>query len=153
AHRPGRHLDLPGYRVVDRLHDAALGKRCIVHQLERVEYGACRNAGGTEQLHCLFLAVLPGKVGDERIDLCAALAARLLGVVTRITAEILAADDLEQALPMLRVGTAAEDIPVIVRPAGLARVKRTGREPAGSRSACAAAHHRSSAELSAGERH
>src|SRR5260370_42692052 len=42
-HRPGRHLDLAGGRVLDRLHDAARFERRIVHQLERVETRAGRH--------------------------------------------------------------------------------------------------------------
>src|SRR6516164_538898 len=38
THWPSRHLDLAGRGVVDRLHDAALGERRVVHQLQGVEH-------------------------------------------------------------------------------------------------------------------
>ena len=47
-----------------------------------------------------------------------------LRVVARVADQILAADHLEQALPVLGIGAAAEDVDVVVRPAGLARVER-----------------------------
>src|SRR5262249_58940106 len=46
THWPGRHLDLAGRGVVDRLHDAALGERRVVHQLEGIEHRPRRHAGG-----------------------------------------------------------------------------------------------------------
>src|SRR6267154_3249767 len=76
AHRPGRHLDLAGGRVLDRLHDAARFERRIVHQLERVEYRAGRHPGLADQLHRLFLGVLAGPRRDQLVDLGGALAAR-----------------------------------------------------------------------------
>src|SRR5262249_58713171 len=105
-------------------------ERRVVHQLERVEHRPRRYAGGADQLHRLFLGVLPGPGGDDLVDLRRAFAALGLGVVARVAAQVLAADDLEQALPVLGVGTAADDIDVIVRPARLAGVERAGREPA-----------------------
>src|SRR5262245_39100110 len=132
AHRPGWHLDLAGRGVVDGLHDAALRKGGIVHEFQRVEYSACWHASGTEQLHGLFFAVLSRPGGDDLVDLRTTLAACLLCVVARITTEVLATDDLEQALPVFGVGAAAEDIYVVVRPTRFAWVKRTGREAARS---------------------
>ena len=101
------------------------------------------------QLHRLFLGVLAGPGGDDLVDLGAALAARLLGVVARVADQILAADDLQQALPMLGIGAAAEDVDVVVRPAGLARVESRRRQPAGGRPAAAVAHRRLAGELGA----
>src|SRR5262249_9217708 len=135
THWPGWHLDLAGRGVVDRLHDAALGERRIVHQLQGVEYRPGRHAGGAEQRHRLLLDVLPGPGRNDLVDLRRALAARNLGVVARVAAEILATDDFEQALPVLGVGTAAEDVNVVIRPARLARVKRVRRKPARGRPA------------------
>ena len=83
----------------------------------------------------------------------AALAARRLGVVTRVAAQVLAADHLEQALPVLGVGAAAEDIDVVVGSAGLARIEGRRRQPAGRRPAAAVAHQRLAAQLGARERH
>ena len=153
AHRPGRHLDLACRRVVDGLHDAALGERRIVQQLQRVEHRTRWNAGRADQLHRLFLGVPAGPGGDDLVDLCPALGARRLGVITRVAAQILAADDLEQALPVLGVGTAAEDVDVVVGSAGLAWIESTRRQPAGGRPAASVAHDRLAAELGAGERH
>ena len=45
-------------------------------QLQRVEHRAGRHAGRADQLHRLFLGVLPGPGGDDLVDLGLALAAR-----------------------------------------------------------------------------
>src|SRR5262249_58313582 len=100
---------------VDRLHDAALRKGGVVQELQRVEYSACGHASGTEQLHGLLFAVLSGPGSDDFVYLSSALAAFLLRVVSCITAEVLAADDLEQPLPVFGVGEAAGDILGMVR--------------------------------------
>ena len=78
--------------MLDLLHDAALGERGIVHQLERVEHRAGRHAGLADQLHRLFLGVLAGPGGDDLVDLGGMLAARRPGVVARVADQILAAD-------------------------------------------------------------
>src|SRR4029077_19672595 len=39
AHRPARHLERAGDRVLHRLHDAALLEVCVLSQLHRVENG------------------------------------------------------------------------------------------------------------------
>src|SRR5499427_9966409 len=86
THWPSRHLDLAGRGVVDRLHDAALGERRVVHQLQGVEHRSRRHAGGAEQRHRLFLGVLPGPARNDLVHLRPALAARNLSVVARVTA-------------------------------------------------------------------
>ena len=153
ADGPGRHLDLAGRRVVDRLHDAALGERGVGHQLDRVEDRAGRDAGRADDLHRLFLGVLAGPGGDDLVDLGGMLAARVLGVVARVALEVLAADGLEQALPMLGVAAAAEDVDVIVR----ARPACTGRAPRArarqARPGAAAARRGLARKLGARERH
>ena len=99
------------------------------------------------------LVCCAGPGGDDLVDLGRALAARLPGVVARVADQILAADHLQQPLPVLGIGAAGEDIDVVVRPARLARVERRGREAAGLRPAAAAAHRRLAAQLGARERH
>src|ERR1051326_4249104 len=152
-HRPGRHLDLAGRRMLDRLHDAARFKRGFIHQFERVEHGARRHAGFADDLHRLFLAVLARPCRDDLVDFRRALAARILRLVTRIALQVFAADNLQQALPMLGVGAAAEHINIIVRPAWLAWVEGRRHEPALLRLVAATAQLRLPALLRARERH
>src|SRR6267154_5046211 len=153
AHWPGRHLDLAGGRVLDRLHDAARFERGIVHQFERVEHRAGRHPGFADQLHRLFLGVLAGPRRDQLVDLGGALAAGLAGFVTLVTLQILAPDNLEQTLPVLGIGAAGEHIDVIVRAARLARVEGRGHQPAGLRPVAAAAQLRLPGPLGAREWH
>src|SRR5262245_26768202 len=120
AHGPSGHLDPARRRVSNRLHDAAFLERRIVHELERVEHRAGWHAGRAEQLHRLFLVVLPGPGGDDLVDLGPALAARSLRIVPLIPAQVFSTDDLEQTLPVLGIGPAAEDVDVVVRPTRLA---------------------------------
>jgi len=54
---------------------------------------------------------------------------------------------------VLGVSTAAEDVDVVVRAAGLARVERARREPARGRPAGSVAHHGLAGELSPRKRH
>ena len=118
------------------LHDAALGERGVVHQLEGVEHRARRHAGLADDPHRLFLGVLAGPGGDDLVDLGGALAARRTGVVARIADQILAADDLQQPRPMFGIGAAGEDIDIIVRSAGLARVQAPRARAARSTGCC-----------------
>ncbi len=80
--------------MLDILHDAALGKRGIVHQFQRVEHRTGRHAGLADDLHRLLLGVLAGPGGDDLVDLGRALAARRPGVEARVADQILTADHL-----------------------------------------------------------
>ena len=91
--------------------------------------------------------------GDDLIDLGSALAARLVGVVARIAGKVLAADRLQQALPVFGIGAAGEDINIVVGPAGLAGIERRGHQPAGLGPVAAAAQLGFAAQLGARERH
>src|SRR5262245_54874808 len=94
AHSPGRHLDGPGGRMIDRLHNAALDEARIVEQLQRIEDRTRRHACRSKQPHCLLLAVATSPVADDGVDLCRTFAARPLGVVAVIPAQILPPDHL-----------------------------------------------------------
>jgi hypothetical protein len=66
------------------------------------------------------LVVLDGPRRDQRIDLGLPVVAQRGRLVARVADQILAADDLEEALPMLGIGAAGVDVDVVVRAAALA---------------------------------
>ena len=121
AHRPGRHLERAG-RVLRRLQDAALGKARLVHQFHRVEHRTGRHPGGADQAHRLVLVAPLCPIGDHRVDLFDALAAGLRGLVARVADQILAAEKLEQPVPVVLL--AGKDIDPVI---GAAR--RAGKDP------------------------
>src|SRR5262249_51188078 len=64
THRPARHLERAGDRVLHRLHDSALLEVCVLSQLHRVEDSACGHAGAAEHAHRLAFVVLTRPGGD-----------------------------------------------------------------------------------------
>jgi hypothetical protein len=59
--------------VLDGLHDAALGQRSVVHQLERIEHRAGPHPGLTNDLHRLPLGLLARPGGDDLIGVASAI--------------------------------------------------------------------------------
>src|SRR5579864_3757091 len=53
AHRPARHLEGAGGRMLHRLHDAAVLEIRIVAQFHRIEDRACRHASIAKNAHRL----------------------------------------------------------------------------------------------------
>src|SRR5262245_17549994 len=83
-----------------------------------------------------MLVELTRPVGHDLVDLGAPLQPCRGRAVARIADQILATHRLEQAVPMLRTGSARVDIDVVVRSAALARVdadRRLATPPDGSR--------------------
>lgn len=85
-------------------------------------------AGNRTQLrHRLLFDALLGPAGDDRIDLGFALHAGVGCSVALVVDQILAADQLQKARPMLRIGAACRQVDVIVGAAGLTRIDAAGR--------------------------
>src|SRR6266567_2788214 len=93
----------------------------IGHHLAGVEAGPAGHAGAGENLHDLVLGALRGPRFHEAIDLVPALPAGLRRLVARIPDEILASDGAQERMPHLLLG---EDEDVVIRPAGMAAVRR-----------------------------
>src|SRR5215510_13399154 len=116
------------------LPDFALLEGRIFGDLTRIEHSSCRS-GRPNQSHHGVLIELTRPVGHDLVDLGAPLQPRRGRAVARITDQLLATHRLEQAVPMLRTGSARVDIDVVVRSAALARVDADRRlaAPDGSR--------------------
>src|SRR5579862_6227362 len=132
AHRPGLALEV-AVRVFHHLHDAALVEALVVLQFEGVMDGPGWHTGRADDLHRLFLGVVLGPLGDDLVDEPFVLVALFVGREARVGDQFLAADDLEEAGPVLRVGAAAEHIDVVVVAARLARVDAARRRRARGR--------------------
>src|SRR5438128_10224 len=126
AHRPGR-LRHFAFAVRHRLEDAALPKAGFVDQFLRIEDGAGRDADRAQLCHRLVLRALARPGGDDLVDLGLAFYAGIGSLVARIADEVLAPDQFQQARPMLGIGTAGQQVDVVVGAAGLAWVDATGR--------------------------
>jgi len=70
---------------------------------------------------------IAGQHADDLVDLGLAFYAGIGSLVARIADEVLAPDQFQQARPMLGIGTAGQQVDVIVGAAGLARVDAAGR--------------------------
>src|SRR5262245_17845854 len=116
------------------LSDFALLEGRIVGDLARIEHRSSRG-GRTDQSHHRVLVELTRPVGHDLVDLGTPFEPCRGRAVARITDQILATHRLEQAVPMLRTGSARVDIDVVVRSAALARVDADRRlaTPDGSR--------------------
>src|SRR5262245_36082223 len=121
ADRPGLALPV-AIRVLHRLHDAALDKALVVPKLKGVVYGTGRHTCRADDLHRLFLGVVLGPLGNDFVDEAFVGVAVFVGREARVADQLLAADHLEQAIPMLGIGAAAEDVDVVVIAARLGRV-------------------------------
>src|SRR5438132_5953282 len=111
----------PAHRMLDLDdHVPGAGVR-IGHHLAGVEAGPAGHAGAGENLHALVLGALRGPRSHEAIDLVPALPAGLRRLVARIPDEILASDGAQERMPHLLLG---EDEDVVIRPAGMAAVRR-----------------------------
>src|SRR5689334_8292712 len=121
ADRPGLALPV-AIRVLHRLHDAALDKALVVPQLKGVVYGPGRHTCRADDLHRLLLGVGLGPLGNDFVDEAFVGVAVFVGREARVADQLLAADHLEQAVPMLGIGAAAEDVDVVVIAARLGRV-------------------------------
>src|SRR5712692_4042648 len=60
AHRPSRHLEPPGRRMIDLIHDAARPEARMRLQLHGVEHRAGGHAARPQDTHRLALVVLAG---------------------------------------------------------------------------------------------
>src|SRR5262249_43041009 len=98
AHRPGRHEVAIDLRVVHDLQVLALLHAAVFCQLLGVEHGPGRNAGGAQQPHRLMLIARPRPRLDQSVDLSLPLAAVLRGGKAGVVDEVVAPDDLQQAL-------------------------------------------------------
>src|SRR5271163_2837264 len=126
AHRPGRHRHR-ALAMRHRLQDAALPEAGFVDQLLRIEHCTGRYADRAQLCHRLVLRALAGPGGDDLVDLSLAFDAGVGGIVPRVADQILAPQQLQQARPMLGVGTAGQQVDVVVGTAWLARVDAARR--------------------------
>ena len=110
-----------------RLQDPALVEARLVNQLLRIEHGASRDSDPAQLRHRLVLRTLAGPGGDEIVDLGLTFDAGIGSVVARVADQILSPDQLQQARPMLGIGSAGQQIDIVVGAAGLARVDAAGR--------------------------
>src|SRR5581483_241637 len=120
ADRPGRHHVAFDGRVIHGLQDAALVEGAVLGQLLGVQHRARRDAGGADDAHRLVLVVLDGPRRDDGVDLLLALGAVGGCLVALVADEVLAADHMQQPLPVLGVGAAGVDVDVVVGSAALA---------------------------------
>src|SRR6202022_1670445 len=91
------------------------------HHLARVETGSAGDTRAGENLHDVVLGALRRPPFHEGIDLVLALPAGLRRLVARIPDEIVASDGAQERMPHLLLG---EDEDVVIRPAGMAAVRR-----------------------------
>src|SRR2546428_8580300 len=123
AHRPARHLERSVHGMDHGLHGSALLERDVLVQLIRVQHRSGRNACVAHQLHGIELGVLAGPHGDDLIHLGFPLDAVGGGQIALVANQILPIDQLQQAVPMVRVRSAGHDVDIVVRPARRARIQ------------------------------
>src|SRR5262249_18620844 len=100
-HRPTRDRDLAPHWVVDFDKDLSRPHARIAHELAGVEDSAARDARLTENQHCLVLGVVDCPGLNGRVDLVELLNTKLRRRIEWVVLELLASDDLKQALPLL----------------------------------------------------
>src|SRR6266478_7914465 len=116
--------------MLDLLHHPALTQIRVVQQLERGEDGAAGNTGAGDDPGYLMLGALRRPFSDGRIHGLPVLGAGGAVDHTRIVEQVLAADRLHQAAPMLIVvAPSGIDVAPVVEPPRRAFVEAAWRSP------------------------
>ena len=105
------------------LHDAALLERHVVLQFHRIQHRAGRDAGLTHRLHRRALVAGFGPGGDDRVHFRFTSNAVGGRGIAGVADQVLAAHQLQQPVPMFRVGARGHNKHVIVRPSGRAGIQ------------------------------
>src|SRR6185312_5287342 len=115
------------YWFLDRLHNPALVQIRVVHEFERGHQGAAGNAGTGDDPGDLLLGVFRRPFGDGRVHGLPILETGGAVDHARIVEQVLAADRLHQAAPMLLVAPRGKDVAQVVESPRCALVEAAGR--------------------------
>ena len=129
--RPGRHLEVALLRMLDGAEDAAGLHVGVGMELPGIEHRAGGHAGLPQCLPGLALAPRHRPFGQDLVQRRLVLDPLDGRVEALVVLQLRAAQHVADAVPVLLVGAAGEDVDVIVRPAALAGEDARRRGDAG----------------------